>query len=351
MTFQLKGKLKQLDHHKVIANATQGLVWLMIQGARNAGLISSGYGIDSTFQMYTDWHSKNKHKKLLAQLIKHEAIDLIQTDLSCDFRRIQSMLNIQKKSLKDTLSVQYQYLMQLEHDNYARLANELTNKITQYNKLIYHYHLVVTSGLATGFALDLLYKILAFGIAPLAGALILGFSMMNQIKNWSEDIHDYINILQQCEQKIQYLMTFDFNENNLQLINQKLIQVGLTPIIDGQDKMKYVFHETLAIEKIRKFATDKMIAHSFWYSFMLTGMACLFFCANPVIGLSVFGTGMLTYGLLKWMQPYANLTKTPMLSAFMAQEKPQPSPFAKIAQRAREFCEIPNPIRGMGLAF
>ncbi|MGA2655352.1 MAG: hypothetical protein ABSF18_05190, partial [Gammaproteobacteria bacterium] len=300
---------------------------------------------------YADWHHKNKHEKLLAELNTHQAVDLAQTGLSDDFKRIQFMLNAQKKSLQDTLSVQYQHLIQLEHANYARLAQELTDKINQYNKLIYHYHLLVTSGTASAVTLDLLYKILAFGIMPLASALFFGFSMLNQIKSWSEDINAYISALQQYEQKINYLMHFDLNEKNLHIINKNLIQVGLAPLMSGQDKMKYLFQEMLGIEKVKKVATDKIIAHSYWYSFMLTGMTCLFFCANPAIGLGIFGTGIITYGLLKSIRPYASLTKTPMICAFKAQAASSSSPFVKIIQRAREFCEIPTQSPGMALAF
>ncbi|MFA6037132.1 MAG: hypothetical protein WC748_03295 [Legionellales bacterium] len=311
------------DKRKLLTNVTQSAIWLSIHGARLSSQLSAlggmsllmcGYGFDSGFRFYQDLQDKNQKEKLLLKIYRRQ-----QKDITCesekDFARIQALLKMQKKSLRKSLAIQQQNLQQLEQINYARLTAQLESNIAKYHSFLWQYHAFATSGLAAGLTLDMLYLLLDYGIAPLGSHITLGFCMLNQIKGWAVDINDYMNTLAQCERKITCLLNLNFNAD-LQQNNQELIQNGLAPLFSVTRKGEYVMRELTAISAEKHAATCKIIMNSYWYAFMLTGMSCLFFCANPVIGLGVFGSGFISHAILKWLQPEAKTKTSPLSWAF-----------------------------------
>lgn len=323
------------DERKLLKNVTQSAIWLSIHGARlgaqlsalaGMSLLMCGYGFDSVFRFYEDLNHKNQKEKLLLKLYRRA-----QEDINCeeekDFARIQTMLNIQKKSLQKNLSIQHKNLQQLEHVNYARLTAQLESNIAKYNVFLWQYHTFATGGLAVGLTLDMLYLLLDYGIAPLGSHITLGFCMLNQIKGWAVDINDYMDTLAQCERKINCLMHLNFNAD-LQQNNLQLIENGLAPLFSATRKGEYLMRELEVIATEKHAATCKIITNSYWYAFMLTGMSCLFFCANPVIGLGVFGSVFMSYAILKWLQPEAGV-KTSAVSRV----------FSKIVEKTSEIYE------------
>lgn len=337
----------RIDKDKLLMNLTQGSIWLSIQSARlgaqiseltSHGMLMGGYGIDSLFRFYQDFHQKKQQEKLLVKLYQRGQQD-ITWEKSKDFARIQALLAKQKKLIQKSLAVQQKNLMQLEQVNYARLTAELSSNIAKYKSFLWQYHIFANSGLASGLTLDLLYLLFDYGIAPLGSHITLCFCMLNQIKCWAVDINEYMDTLAQCERKINCLINLNFNAD-LQKNNELLIQNGLAPLFNVANKGEYLMRELNIIAQEQKSAKSKIITHSFWYAFMLTGMACLFFCANPIIGFGVFGSGFVTYAVLKYLQPEPKVQALPLAS-----------PFVKIVQRAREFCDTPIQSRERVLAF
>lgn len=322
---------------KIISQGSRALVWGSIHGVRFSmnmsmlaatSLLMGGYGFDGMHRFYCDWTSRVSQENLLNQLMAKMKVDFQQDIMPEDIKNIQKVIKRQKKIARNLPKEHYKKLLELEQENYATLARELKMNMEQFDQYLLQYHLISSLGLSTGITLNMLHVILAFGIAPLGSAIIFAFAALDQIKNWIIDIKKYLAILDKCETKLEYLSGLKFSKRYQHQINFQLIQKGMPPIGEAEDIDVYLAKQITRINQTLHDATKKIILNSFWYSFMLASISTLFLCANPLIGIGIFASGLTVY---------VAATKTPVFYQFK-----------KMIASVREFCEtsiMPIPAR------
>lgn len=206
------------------------------------------------------------------------------------------------------------------------LQQELKLKIARLEYSLRLYHALCLMRVATNISLEMLALLTGFGIVPLSAAIIASAAQVNQWKKFHENINEYKVFIQQCHDKINHLKKLDTKENS------------------------HAIHKQLqCIVTLMQEATQKILLNSFWQAFMIAGGVCLFFCANPVIGLGIVAAGLVVYASLNAMKSEHKPTQNPLLTTRKAQQSGLP--FAQIIQRVREFCEIPNPARAVAYGF